>query len=71
MFFWMFHHVSKFVGFQTMVILDPYGMTFDAVSVFGLAFHLLFKSVSTYCGQDLFFLNVPQWGGLIQGPLYK
>ena len=56
----MFHHVSKFVGFQTMVILDPYGMTFDAVGVFGLAFHLLFKSLSTYCGQDLFFLNVLQ-----------
>ena len=31
--------VLEFVGFQTMVILDPYaGMTFDAVGVFGLAF---------------------------------
>ena len=28
------------VGFQTMVILDPYGMTFDAVGVFGLDFCL-------------------------------
>ena len=27
-----------------MVILDPYGMTFDAVGAFGLAFHFLFKS---------------------------
>ena len=27
-----------------MVILDPYGMIFDDVGVFGLAFHLLFKS---------------------------
>ena len=45
-----------------MVILDPYGMTFDAVGVFGLAFHLLFKSLSTYCGQDLFFLKVLQYG---------
>ena len=43
----MFYHVSEFV---TMVILDPYGMNFDAVGVFGLAFHLLFKSCSTYCG---------------------
>ena len=33
----MFYHVSEFV---TMVILDPYGMNFDAVGVFGLAFHL-------------------------------
>ena len=36
----MFYHVSEFV---TMVILDPYGMNFDAVGVFGLPFHLLFK----------------------------
>ena len=33
-----------------MVILDPYCMTFDDVGVFGLAFHLLFKSCSSYCG---------------------
>ena len=26
------------VGFQTMMILDPYGMNFDAVGVFGLVF---------------------------------
>ena len=32
-----------------MVILDPYGMTFDAVDVFGLDFQLLFKSGSSYC----------------------
>ena len=32
-----------------MVILDPYGMTFKAVGVFGLAFHILFKPCSTYC----------------------
>ena len=30
-----------------MVILDPYGVTFDAVGVFGLVFRLLFKSGST------------------------
>ena len=41
--------IPEFVGFQTMVILDPYGMTFDAVGVFVLAFHLLFRSWSTYC----------------------
>ena len=39
----------EFVGFQTMGILVPYGITFDAVGVFGQAFHLLFKSCSTYC----------------------
>ena len=33
-----------------MVILDPYGMTFDAVGVFGLVSQLLFKSCSSYCG---------------------
>ena len=32
-----------------MVILDPYGMTFDALGVYGLAFYLLFRSWSTYC----------------------
>ena len=28
--------MPELVGFQTMVILDPYGMTLDAVGVFGL-----------------------------------
>ena len=41
--------MPEFVGFQTMGILVPYGITFDAVDVFGLAFQLLFKSCSTYC----------------------
>ena len=41
--------MPELVGFQTMVILDPYGMTFDAVGVFGLDFQLLFKSGSSYC----------------------
>ena len=41
--------MTELIGFQTMAILDPYGMTFDALGVFGLAFHLLFKSWSTYC----------------------
>ena len=30
--------MPKFVGFQTVMILDPYGTTFDAVGAFGLAF---------------------------------
>ena len=30
--------MSELVGFQTMVILDPYGMTYDAVGVFGPTF---------------------------------
>ena len=31
--------MSEFVGLQTMVILDPYGMIIvNAVGVFGLAF---------------------------------
>ena len=28
-----FTFYAELVGFQTMVILDPYGMTFDAVGV--------------------------------------
>ena len=47
--------MPELVGFQTMVILDPYGMTIDAVGVFGLDFQLLFKSGSSYC--ELF-----KWG---------
>ena len=43
------YEMPELVGFQTMVILDPNGMTFDAVGVFGLAFQLLFKSGSTHC----------------------
>ena len=30
--------MPKLEGFQTMVIIDPYGMTFDGVGVFGLDF---------------------------------
>ena len=40
-FFENFPYLTELVGFQTMVILDPYGMTFDAVGVFGLYFQLL------------------------------
>ena len=43
--------MPELLGFQTMVILDPYGMTFDAEGVFGLDFWLLFKSGSSYCDQ--------------------
>ena len=32
-----------------MVILDPNGMSFDAVCAFGPDFQLLFKSSSSYC----------------------
>ena len=32
-----------------MVILNPYGMTFDAVGSFDLVFWLLLKSCSSYC----------------------
>ena len=31
-------YITELVGFQTVEILDPYGMTFDAVGVFGLVF---------------------------------
>ena len=54
--------MPELVGFQTVVILDPYGMTFDAVGVFGLVFWLLFKSGSSYCAPN---------HGKIQIPLHK
>jgi hypothetical protein len=41
-----------------MVILDSYGMTFDAVGVFGLAFNLLFRSPSTYCDGEIAGTNL-------------
>ena len=41
--------MPELVGFQTMVILDPYGITFNAVNAFGPDFQLLFKSGSSYC----------------------
>jgi hypothetical protein len=43
-------YMPQLAGFQTMVILDPNGLAFDAVGAFGLVFHLLFKSGSSYCG---------------------
>ena len=48
------------VGFQTMVILDPYGINFDAVGVFGLDFQLLSKSGSSYCTVKAWTTNA-QW----------
>ena len=39
-----YYEMLELVGFQTMAILDPKGMTFDSVGVFGLVFWLLFKS---------------------------
>ena len=48
-----YYEMPQLVGFQTMVILDPNGMTFDAVGVFGLVFWLLFKSGSSYCERFL------------------
>ena len=41
--------MPELVGFQTMIILDPNGMNFDAGGVFGPDFWLLFKSGSSYC----------------------
>ena len=48
---WAVEEMPELVGFQTMVILDPIGMTFDAVGVFGLVFWFFFKSGSSYCVQ--------------------
>ena len=48
--------MPELVGLQTMVILDPNGMIFDAVGAFGLAFQFLFKSGSSYCDPNSLFL---------------
>ena len=50
--------MPELVGFQTVVILDPYGITFNAVGVFGLDFQLLFKSGLSYCAHPLFSIQV-------------
>ena len=42
-----YYEMPELVGFQTMVILDPNGMSFDTVCVFGLDFQVLFKSSSS------------------------
>ena len=42
-----------------MVIIDPNGMTFDAVVVFGLVFHILFKSFSSYY-ETIFFHSMSE-----------
>ena len=44
------------LGFETMLIIDPWGMAFHAVGVIGLTFDFLFKMVSSYCASD--FENV-------------
>ena len=56
-------YMPELVGFQTMVIIDPYGMIFDAVGVFCPEFWLLFKSGSSYCGTRvvLYLLFVQIW----------
>ena len=38
-----YYEMLELVGFQTIGILDPNGMSYDAVCVFGLDFQLLFK----------------------------
>ena len=52
-----YYEMPEFVGFQTIVIVDPNGMTFDAVGVCGLAFWLLFKSGSSYCELTLVIID--------------
>ena len=49
-----YYKMPELVGFQTMEILDPNGVTFDAVGLFGLAFQFLFKSDSSYCAEKSF-----------------
>ena len=50
--------MTELLGFQTMVILDPNGMTIYAVGVFALVFWLLFKSGSSYCDSTCYFAQM-------------
>ena len=43
-----YYEMHESAGFQSIVILDPNGMTFDDVGVFVLTFWLLFKFHSSY-----------------------
>ena len=54
--------MPELVGFQTMVIIDSYGMTFDAVGVLCPDFWLLFKSGSSYCEAPSYLLYVTYAG---------
>ena len=42
-------YVPELLGFETMLIIYPYGMAIHARVVAGLVFSLLFKLVSSYC----------------------
>ena len=42
-------YMPELLGFESMLIIDPYGMAIDVRVVAGLAFSLLFKFVSSYC----------------------
>ena len=62
-----YYEMPELVGFQTMVILDPNGMSFDAVCVFGPDFQLLFKSSSSY---GVFYFRIScnheiEWKGFL------
>ena len=41
-----------------MMILDPYGMTFGDMGVFGMSFNPLFRSGSTYCGVNQLWVSL-------------
>ena len=57
----MLSYMPELVGFQSMVILDPNGMTFDAVGAFGLAFQLISNSGSSYCGAASKVISPHRW----------
>ena len=42
-------YMPELLGFETMLIIHPYGMAVHARVVAGLVFSLLFKLVSSYC----------------------
>ena len=45
-------YMPELLGFETMLIIHPYGMAVHARVVAGLVFSLLFKLVSSYCDVD-------------------
>ena len=60
--------MPELLGFETMLIIHPYGMAVHARVVAGLVFSLLFKLVSSYCGQSV-LLKVFRVSKIVNGGL--
>ena len=57
---------TQCLGFQFLLILDLWGISFHAVVVFGLGKNLLFKSVLGHCERQ----NIAQNSAMFVTPLF-